>query len=71
MPGSICWGRNSGTGAAAGEAVLMGSDVIAEAAGTATSNAEYGLGIALENNAGTYLASGDAAYYIQAFSTED
>lgn len=71
MPGSIVWGRNSGTGCAAGEPALQASDTVNEAAGTATGNAEYGLAISLENAAGTYVVSGDTAYLVQAFSSED
>ncbi len=67
---SIVWGRNSGTAAIAGEPILMGSDVVAEAAGSAAANAEYGIGITLEAN-GTYLVSGDSAYLLHPSNTED
>jgi len=69
--GSIVWMRGSGTGVAAGEPILLGSDVINEAAGTATSNAEYGFGMALMNGAGTYSSSGDIACQIVQSTTED
>jgi len=69
--GAIVYCRNSGTAATVGEPALLGADVVAEAAGSATSNAEYGFLICLENAAGTYLASGDSAYMIALSCSDD
>jgi len=71
VEGSIVMLRNDGTGMAVGEPGLLGSDVVTEAAGTATANAERAFCMSLENAAGTYLVSGDSRYQILSTTTED
>ena len=69
--GAIVWMRNDGSGMAVGEPGLLGSDVVTEAAGSATANAERAFCMSLENAATTEWASGDSAYQLMSASTED
>lgn len=69
--GAIVFLRNDGTGMAKGEPGVFGSDVVTEAAGTATANAEYGFCMSLEDATTTAWKSGDTAYQIVQSTTED
>jgi hypothetical protein len=72
IAGAVVFMRNDATGPTVGEPVLFGSDVVTEAAGSGTSNAERGFAISLEDAAGgATLVSGDTAYLILKSGSED